>query len=133
MIALPFTGPAVSPGPALQFSLWLALGKDPHDSRRPRVMKDAKGWDCNDYAYEAVKDLRSEGRKVVCYVDCKTEPTPTAPQGEQHMIAVYLTDDGTIYARDNRTYGDLPLAQLVSRGYTLEASSVDGEVWRAFA
>lgn len=126
MLTLPFPGHPVSPGPALQFALWLALGRDPHDPGRPRVMKDAKGYDCNDYAYDAVQALKAGGRDPY-YVDCKTETD------DQHMIAAYATTDGTIYARDNRASGDLPLEELVVKGYVLEASSHDGELWRAAA
>jgi hypothetical protein len=121
---LPFTGPLVSPGPALQFALWVALGRDPHDPARPRVAADARGWDCNDHAFAAVQDLRAQARAVF-FVDCKTET------GEQHMIAAYLTDDRTPYARDNRAPADLPLEELVQRGYVLEGSSPNGEVWTA--
>jgi hypothetical protein len=126
-LVLPFAGPIISPGPALQFALWLALGRDPHDLRRPRIVQDRHGWDCNDYAYASVQALLSEGR-APCYVTCKTE------SGEQHMIAAYETQDGIVYARDNRVPEDVPLERLVAKGYTLEASADrHGEVWRAFA
>jgi hypothetical protein len=128
MITLPFTGPAVAPGPAMQFALWLALGRDPHESARPRVMKDAHGYDCNDYAYDAVKALRGAGR-VPYYIACRDE------RGEQHMIAGYATDDGTLYARDNRaSLADLPLDRLVAHGYRLElAADQKGLLWYANA
>lgn len=124
MLSLPFTGPAViPPTPIAEF---LAAGLDVHSFDRPRIARDERGYDCNDRAYDAVQALKDEGRTPF-YIDCKTE------NGEGHLIAAYATDDGVIYARDNRhPDGDLPLEELVARGYALiSASDIKGTIWHA--
>jgi hypothetical protein len=122
MITLPFAGPAVIP-PGIAFYMVNGIDRV-HDSARPRKAKDAHGWDCNDYAAQAVGDLVKEGRDPY-FVDCLDE------LGEGHLIVAYATSDGVIYARDNRSpRGDLPLQRLVDHGYKLiSAADRRGLVW----
>lgn len=112
-ISLPFTGAQAYPPP---FAVWIAAGQDPHSFDRARAEKDHRGYDCNDYAYDAVQALIAEDRDPY-YVDCTTE------NGEPHMIAAYKTHDGVVYARDCRAPSDLPLAELVAKGYTLVSAA----------
>lgn len=120
-LALPFPGPLVIP-PAIAF--WIEFGTVHAD--RPRLEKDANGYDCNDHAFDAVQALIGEGRDPY-YVDCQIET------GEGHMIAAYKTDDGVVYARDCRVEsGDVPLEELVAHGYKLiSAADRKGELWHA--
>jgi hypothetical protein len=123
-VTLPFTGPAVIP-PAIAFAIEF---NSVHDWRRHRVAKDFRGYDCNDYAFDAVQALVKEGREPY-YVVCADE------LGEEHIFAAYATQDGTIYARDNRVPdADLPLEELAHRGYVLQkAADRKGLIWYAYA
>lgn len=124
MISLPFTGEPAIPPP---FAMWLAAGQDPHSVDRERVAVDDRGYDCNDYAYNAVQALIGDGRDPY-FVDCRTE------DAEPHMIAGYAAEDGVVYARDNRVPDDVPLEELVARGYALvSAADRKALIWRASA
>jgi hypothetical protein len=126
MITLPFKGPPVTP-PAIAFAMINGID-NVHNFARERKQKDAHGWDCNDYAVQAVEDLIADGRDPY-FVQCFDE------LGEQHLIAAYATSDGVLYARDNRApRGDLSLDQLVAHGYRLiAAADRKGLLWHANA
>jgi hypothetical protein len=120
-LQLPFPGPLTVPPKA---ALWLAIGGA--HGQRQRVATDANGEDCNDYAYDAVQNLQREGRKPY-YVSVINEA------GQGHMIAAYATQDGTLYARDNRVAGgDIPLQRLVDKGYSLVAAAdPSAQLWHS--
>lgn len=120
---LPFSGPAAFPPP---LAMYLAVEHTAHDTQRPRLAVDARGYDCNDYAYDAWLGLKADGRTAY-YVDCVTE------DGEPHMIAAYPTGlDGAVYCIDNRAGPDPVTADhLEVRGYRWISASKDGILWYA--
>lgn len=123
-LAIPIDGTLAIPPMA---AFWLALGTV--HGERPRREVGQDGMDCNDHAYDAVQALVKEGRTPY-YLNVRDE------DGDPHMIAAYAARDGALYARDSRYDGgntDVPLANLVQRGYKLlSAANAQAQYWYPF-
>jgi hypothetical protein len=110
--ASPPSDPFLVIGPAVPPSFVMTAALAPaavHDANRPRAAHDARGFDCNDYAWDRRAALRAQGQdaRLVAAVD---------ELGELHM----LVESGPLFWDSRLSPPDRPLSwdKLEQLGYS---------------